>query len=126
MKTHTVRNKGKNNPIITFTPEFFKKVKTCCPEAVSLTICWLLKSYKELSGNSPSLDYEQMSELITHFGMNEDGSWVSMLANSEFPVFQIEKMFVSGILGSCSLDAEQVLDIAQGFYSAFEKRKTDE
>ena len=58
MKTHTIRNKGKHNPLITFTPKFFSLVQEDI-ESFCLMWNWFTVKYKELTGIGISITHDQ-------------------------------------------------------------------
>lgn len=88
MQTHTIRNKNKPNPILTFKPKFFELVKQDV-EAFSLMWSWFARKYKELTGRDISIHYEQQIELDELFKNAEFLDIKDTYAYKVYNVFQM-------------------------------------
>ncbi len=121
MKTHTLRNKSSLTPILKFTPSFFKRMVSCYPEAICLTLHWFKMAYKRETGKSVHLDYEQSQAINALAGADERGVWHSKFSTLPPPAYQLQSVFTKGIEATPGGDLESVLALAQEFFSVLDK-----
>lgn len=112
MKTHTIRwNLDKTKRIITFTPVFFKLLRTKHSDAVSVVLYILIKHLKSETGKDHIINHEQLSIL--------EKNMINLKLSYELHI--IEKWFISGIrILDTSLD--QILNICDVFYNMLENK----
>lgn len=122
MPTHTIRNKSSATPIVTFKAKQWAEFRKCHPEAVSLTIAWLKKNYKQLTGKNLVLSHEQVLEFYSWVGADSSGIWRSKFSGLGLDAHLISQSFQDGILMSSSLDLETVLRVSNEFFSMMASR----
>ncbi len=121
MKTHSIRNKSKPTPILTLAAPLMGRMLGCYPEAVSLTLAWFCKRYKELTGKVIVLDHEQELMLLKHAGADPRGMWTSRFSTLGPVPFRIERAFADGMLLRMGGDMLELLEDAQAFYVMLER-----
>ena len=114
--THTIRNKAKFTPILSFTQAFLSMVLQAKPESVSLMLSHFKKEYKALTGKAIALDHEQRMLIHAHFGFSDDGVWYSKYSKMDPVLYHVERAFKDGMLQS-SASMDEFLARSEAFYS---------
>lgn len=121
MNTHTIRLKGSKNPIVTFTPKFFAQLLKAEPAASNLTLAWFKVAYKNLTGKTIRVHYEQELLLLERYGADEKGTWRSRFDSLSGERYVVVCAFMDGLLSrTTGSSIEQILSIASTFYSLVE------
>lgn len=122
MKTHTIRNKASQAPIVTIAPALWARLKKdCYPETVSLTLGWLTAEYKRLTGKTLHLTHEQEMDFLAWVQADEKGLWTSRFSNLPAPVYRGVRIFETGFLKESGLALDEAFEVAQAFYAAINR-----
>jgi len=122
MKTHTIRGKFSQTPIMKLTPKFLDMMLDSYPEAASITLEWFTTSYRRVSGKVIHFDYDQRTILLQKYGADSNGKWVSKFSKLDSIPYGVVREFEAGLKHSISYDFETVLQIANEFYSMMDSR----
>lgn len=117
MQTHTIRNKNKPTPIVTFTPDFFKQLMQARPDSASLVLHNLKKSYQSFTGKTLAIDHTQMLALLERAGANSLGIWQSSYSNLPPSLFMVKTTFIEGFSYWEREPLDQQLSVAEAFYA---------
>lgn len=117
MKTHTIRNKASNTPIVTIAPALWVRLKKdYYPETVSLTLGWLTAEYKRLTGKTLRLTHEQELDFLAWVQADEEGLWTSRFSTLPVAAYRGVRIFETGFLKESGLALDEAFEVAQAFY----------
>lgn len=112
MRTHTIRNKSKPTPIVTFTKPFLAKLLASHPLATRLTLARMLKLLRTYSGKQHAIDHEQRQQLeAMTYKLIEGDLWY------------IDSIFKEGFMNQPLTEIEDDLTIANNFYNMLDNRQ---
>ena len=105
--THTVRNKTKATPIVTFRPKFFLLLCKETDWVNRVVISYLLRSLTSLTGKACVLDYDQ--ETLLNLNTRK-----SIIAETT----ELRMIFVEGLFKMSMMTPDKVLSAARDFEEA--------
>lgn len=112
MKTHTIRNKSKTTPIVTFSKPFLKKLLESHPLATRLTLARMLKLLRTYSGKQHAIDYEQHQQLeAIPYKLIEGDLWF------------VESVFKEGFMNQSLTELDYDLTVANNFYKLLDNHQ---
>lgn len=118
MRTHTIRNKNSNRPIVTLTPEFREMMVAALPQASSLAMGWFRRYFKFSSGKDITFDYDTVELMSARYddANNDRGMEITGDQNKVMAFF--EQGFLNNLTG---MTFDEALRIASIFYESMLK-----
>lgn len=110
MKTHTIRNKNKVNPIISFTPKFLDVLSKENNWVIHCVCAIFLHQYSNLTGIKATIDYET-DQYLKKFTCSE-------VKESNL---DLRRIFIDGLKKHSLFDLEELVIIIHRFDEQMEK-----
>lgn len=116
MKTHSIRNKSSNVPILTFSEQLWRRLVATYPEVTCGLLFWFNCEYHKLTGKKVKLNYNQEVEFLDRVGAKK-GVWNSKFSTAPLTCYKIISMFTAGLGVSSGETMLGVTTLLEDFYS---------